>query len=194
MPTKGRITRAKALNGKIILTMKALAAAISAPALLLGFLLGLTPGASGVASAQGSEPYRNAIANDMSQCAPGAGPAVRVTVRGIKATTGTIRVQSYRGTKADWLAKGKWINRIEVPARKGSMSFCVPLPGPGAYAIAARHDTNGNGKTDITQDGGAMSNNPSISIFNLGKPGIDKTRFEIKSGVKRMAITMLYMG
>ncbi|MEL7518022.1 MAG: DUF2141 domain-containing protein, partial [Pseudomonadota bacterium] len=61
-------------------------------------------------------------------------------------------------------------------------------------AIAARHDANGNGKTDISQDGGAMSNNPSISIFNLGKPGIDKTRFTVNSGVKRMSITMLYFG
>ena len=130
----------------------------------------------------------------MRQCAPGAGPAVRVTVRGIKSASGKIRVQSYRGNKAEWLEKGKWLHRIEAPARKGTMTFCVPLPGPGNYAIAARHDANGNGKTDITQDGGAMSNNPSINIFNLGKPGIDKTRFTVGEGVERMSITMLYFG
>lgn len=170
--------------------MKALAAALSVSALLLG----LAPGSSEAAQAQGAKPYRNTIANDMRQCAPGAGPAVRVTVRGIKSATGKIRLQSYRATKEDWLAKGKWIHRIEMPARKGTMTFCMPVPGPGEYALAARHDANSNGETDITQDGGAMSNNPSINIFNLGKPGVDKTRFTIGDGVERMSITMLYFG
>ena len=168
--------------------MKAIAAAISATVLVLG----IAPGAA--SAAEGTPAYRNAISNDMRQCAPGAGPAVRVTVRGIKNASGKIRVQSYRGNKAEWLEKGKWLNRIEAPARKGTMTFCVPVPGPGDYAIAARHDANGNGKTDITQDGGAMSNNPSINIFNLGKPGIDKTRFTVGEGVERMSITMLYFG
>ena len=157
---------------------------------LLAISIGLVPGSSGAAQAQ----YRETITNNMSQCAPGKGPAVRVTVRGVKSSSGTIRLQSYRATKADWLEKGKWIHRIEVPARKGNMTFCMPVPEAGDYGLAARHDVNGNGKTDISQDGGAMSNNPSISIFNLGKPSIDKTRFTIDGGVKRMTITMLYFG
>ena len=177
--------------------MKAIAAAFGAPIRLAGVFMvlvaciaGLAPGTTSAAHAQ----YRETISNDMRQCAPGRGPAVRVTVRGIKSSTGKIRLQSYRATKADWLAKGKWINRIEVPARKGAMTFCVPVPGPGSYAIAARHDANDNNETDITADGGAMSNNPSINIFNLGRPGIDKTRFDISDEVKRMSITMLYFG
>ena len=170
--------------------MKVLAAAFSVAALLAG----LAPGLAGAAQAQASKPYRNTITNDMRQCAPGAGAAVRVTVRGIRSATGTIRLQSYHATKDDWLAKGKWINRIEAPAQKGTMTFCMPVPGPGEYAIAARHDANGNSKTDISQDGGAMSNNPSINLFNLGKPGVDKTRFSVGNGVERMTITMLYFG
>ena len=53
--------------------------------------------------------YRQRISNDMSKCAPGAGPAVRVSVQGVQGSSGTLRVQSYRGTKEDWLEKGKWI-------------------------------------------------------------------------------------
>lgn len=161
---------------------------------ILANLTGIAPGTAGTANAQGPGPYGEIINNDMRQCAPGGGPAVRVTIRGIKSATGKIRLQSYRATREDWLAKGKWINRIEVPARKGNMTFCVPVPGPGSYALAARHDANDNNETDIWQDGGAMSNNPSINILNLGKPGIDKTRFDIVRGVKRMSITMLYFG
>lgn len=170
--------------------MKALAAALSVSALLAA----LAPAGADAAQTQDAKPYRSTIANDMRLCAPGAGAAVRVTVRGIKSATGKIRLQSYRATKEDWLAKGKWIHRIEQPAQKGTMTFCMPVPGPGEYAIAARHDANGNSKTDISQDGGAMSNNPSINIFNLGKPDIDKTRFTVGDGVERMTITMLYFG
>ena len=169
--------------------MKALTAALGVVGMMAASF-GVAPGSADSASAK----YRQKIANNMSQCAPGGGPAVRVTVRGVKSSTGKVRVQAYHATKSDWLEKGKWINRIEVPARKGTMTFCVPVPKAGSYAIAARHDANGNGSTDIRQDGGAMSNNPSINIFNLGKPGVDKTRFSVGNEVKRMSITMLYFG
>ena len=137
--------------------------------------------------------YRQKIDNDMGKCAPGAGPAVRVTINGVKSSTGKIRVQSYRGTKSDWLEKGKWIYRIEAPARAGRMTFCMPLPASGTYGIAVRHDVNGNGKTEISQDGGGMSNNPSINIFNLGKPSYKKTAFSVNGGVRSIAINMKYM-
>ena len=136
--------------------------------------------------------YRQKISNNLSKCAGGAGPAVRVTVRGIKSSTGKIRVQSYRGTKADWLQKGKWINRIESSARAGTMTFCVPVPSSGTYGIAVRHDANGNGKTDIRKDGGAMSNNPSINIFNLGKPSYKKTAFTVGNAPKSISVNMRY--
>lgn len=136
--------------------------------------------------------YRETIGNDMSRCSSGAGPAVQVTVTGIKSSSGTIRVQSYRGTKEDWLEKGKWINRIESRAKAGTMTFCVPVPSTGTYGIAVRHDVNGNGKTDIREDGGAMSNNPSINIFNLGKPSYTKTAFSVGAGVTSIRINMRY--
>ena len=138
--------------------------------------------------------YGKKISNNLRSCAPGNGPAVRVTIRGIKSSSGKIRLQSYQATKSDWLEKGRWLNRIEVPAKKGTMTICMPVPKEGNYAFAARHDVNGNSKTDIRTDGGAMSNNPSINIFNLGKPSVDKTRFSVGSGVSRMTINMLYLG
>lgn len=146
------------------------------------------------AKASGKSDYGNKISNTMRSCAPGSGPAVRVTINGVKSSSGTIRAQVYNGTKADWLVGGRWLNRIELPAKRGRMTVCLPVPAPGSYAVAVRHDVNGNGKTDITTDGGAMSNNPSINIFNLGKPGIDETRFEVGNGVNAIGITMLYMG
>lgn len=136
--------------------------------------------------------YRNVIGNDPSRCS-GSGPAVRVTVSGIKASAGKIRVQLYRSTSAEWLEKGKWINRIEAPARSGTMTFCMPVPASGTYGVAVRHDLNGNGETDLSQDGGGMSNNPSINIFNLGKPNYRKTAITVGPDVKSIAISMRYM-
>ncbi|MCX7864945.1 MAG: DUF2141 domain-containing protein, partial [Novosphingobium sp.] len=84
--------------------------------------------------------YRQTIGNDLSRCYAGAGPAVMITVDGIKSSTGRIRVQSYNATAEEWLKKGHWLNRIEVPARQGTMTFCMPVPKPGSYGIAVRHD------------------------------------------------------
>jgi uncharacterized protein (DUF2141 family) len=140
------------------------------------------------ALAQGQE----TIQNDMARCR-GDGPAARITVTDIKPGNGTMRVQLYHATKQDWLAKGRWIYRIQVPARAGSMTFCMPAPQAGSYAIAIRHDANGNGKTDLTVDGGGMSNNPSINIFNLGKPSVDKAAFSIGNEVKPISIRMRYL-
>ena len=82
--------------------MKALAAAIGALG-ITATISGLFPGSAGAAYAQ----YRETISNDMRSCAPGSGPAVRVTIRGVKSSTGKVRLQSYRATKEDWLAKGR---------------------------------------------------------------------------------------
>ncbi len=133
------------------------------------------------------------ISNDLNKCRSGGGPAVLVKLSGVKASSGKIRVQSYRGTKAEWLKKGRWINRIEAPASAGSMTFCVPVPTSGIYGIAVRHDVNGNGKTDIRSDGGGMSNNPSINIFNLGKPSYKKTKLAVGNEVKSISIKMKYL-
>ncbi len=133
------------------------------------------------------------ISNDMSKCAAGQGPAVLVTVRGVESSAGRVRVQSYPATKSAWLAKGAWLNRIETRANAGTMSFCVPVPAAGNYGIAVRHDANGNGKTDISTDGGGFSNNPSISILNLGKPAVGKVSFYAGTGVTRISINLKYM-
>jgi len=144
---------------------------------------------SGTAYAQ----EQQVIDNDLANCAAGAGPAVEVTVSGIKAAKGTMRLQSYNGVKTEWLKKGRWLTRIEAPAQSGSMIFCVPVPTSGTYGIAVRHDINDSGKTEITKDGGAMSNNPRINIFNLGKPSYKKTAFEAGPGVTSISITMKYL-
>lgn len=133
------------------------------------------------------------ISNDMSRCGAGQGPAVKIVVTGIKGSSGKVRVQSYPATKAAWLTKGRWLHRVESGARAGSMSFCLPVAAVGNYAVAVRHDKNGNGSTDISSDGGGFSNNPSINILNLGKPSVGKVSFYAGSGVTTITVNMKYM-
>lgn len=152
----------------------------------MGALLSTVP-----ALAHGQE-----IGNDLERCdASAKGPAVLVDVRGFVAATGRVRVQSYRATRDAWLAKGEWLDRIDVAVRptNGGMRFCMPVPQPGKYGIAVRHDRDGDGKTDIARDGGGFSNNPSISIFNLGKPSVEKAAFYAGPGITRITINLKYM-
>lgn len=148
---------------------------------------------AGLALVSGASAAGTAVSNDMSRCTSGNGPAVLVSVRGVKEATGRIRVQSYPATNGAWLAKGRWINRIEAKASGGAMTFCVPVPAEGKYGIAVRHDRNANGKTDISQDGGGFSNNPSINILNLGKPAVSKVAFYASAGVTKITINLRYM-
>jgi hypothetical protein len=75
------------------------------------------------------------LTNDLSRCR-GNQLGVVATVRGVKASMGIMRVQSYRATRADWLVKGRWLNRIEAPATAGVMTFCIPVAEPGTYTNA----------------------------------------------------------
>ena len=45
----------------------------------------------------------------------------------------------------------------------------------------------------LTQDGGGMSNNPAINVFNLGKPSYSKVAFSLGQEVRAMTIRMRYM-
>lgn len=148
--------------------------------------------AAGLIAVPATAQYQQEIRNDMSRCRAGT-PSIRVNITGIESASGVVRVQLYRGVQGEWLERGKWLYRIESPARAGSMSFCLPVPEPGVYAVAARHDVNGNGSTDIRTDGGAMSNNPSINIFNLGRPSVNRTRFNVGNDLVTLNLNMRYM-
>ena len=157
--------------------------------------MGLLPVAA-ILAAVPALAHSEVIANNLDRCSESAkGPALLVDVRGFAAATGKVRVQTYPATKNAWLAKGAWLNRIDTVVRpsNGGLRFCMPVPEPGRYAIAVRHDRDGDGKTSISRDGGGFSNNPSISIFNLGKPSVDKAAVKVGPGVTRITIKLQYM-
>ncbi len=139
--------------------------------------------------------YARSMGNDPGQCAAGKGPAVRVTVTGLKSTEGNLFVRAYPARSSDWLESKRYVMRVDAKPQRGSMTVCVPLPATGDFAIAVHHDVNGNRKSDLS-DGAGMSNNPGIrKILGLvpRPPSVDKVRFNAGQGVTRMTINVQYM-
>ncbi|WP_136161675.1 DUF2141 domain-containing protein [Sphingomonas flavalba] len=131
---------------------------------------------------------------DAAICSRGGEPAVLVRVDGFKAHTGTLRVQIYGDKPEDFLAKGRWLKRIEVPVpvRAGPMEVCVGLPRPGAYAVAVRHDVNGNGKSGDRSDGGGFSRNPGLSLLSL-KPNYRDVVITVGGQPKPVDVVLNYV-
>lgn len=151
--------------------------------------------AAPVAAAQGYV-YARSTTNDLGQCAAGKGPAVRITVTGLKSSAGNLFVRAYPANKADWLVSKRYVMRVDARPQAGSTTVCVPLPATGEFAIAVQHDANGNRQTDVSTDGAGMSNNPGIKkILGLvpRPPSVDKARFTAGPGVTRMTIAMQYL-
>jgi uncharacterized protein (DUF2141 family) len=129
------------------------------------------------------------VTGDAAACARGDS-AVLVRVAGLKAPRGTVRVQIYGSNPADFLAKGKKLKRIDVPASGGRVDVCVDLPGPGNYAVAVRHDLDNNGKSGWN-DGGGFSRNPRISLVHL-KPSFNDVVIQVGRGVRTVDVTLNY--
>jgi uncharacterized protein (DUF2141 family) len=180
------------MNRDHITSMSALP--LRAFAVLLATGLGFAMPAS--LGAQGAAPkFTNLIENNMGRCAPGAGPAVRVDVSGIKSADGIVIVRAYHARENEWLKAKKYFAKVHEPARKGQMSVCIPVPAAGGqYAIAVQHDVKGNYSTNFSTDGAGMSNNPVVKTF-IGiprPPAVEQVAFAAGSGVTRVAIEMRY--
>lgn len=164
---------------------------VTAAAASAGMVLG---GIAAPLAAQNSA-YARTASNDMSLCAPGKGPAVRIAVSGLKSSTGNVFARVYHPRSSEWLKSKRYLLRVDAAPREGSMTVCVPLPAAGEYAIAVSHDANGNRKTDLSTDGAGISNNPKINkILGIPRPpSVEKARFLASEGITRMAITIQYL-
>ena len=133
-----------------------------------------------------------ALGPDAAACRAGASrPAILVNVSGFKNRVGRLRVQIYSGNPADFLVKGKKLRRVDLPVTSsGAMAVCVAVPRAGNYAVAVRHDADGNGKSGWS-DGGGFSRNPSISLVSL-RPRHSDVVIPVGNGVKTTNVVLKY--
>lgn len=116
--------------------------------------------------------------------------AARVHVDGFKDRVGNLRVQAYGSNPSEFLESGKKIVRVEgevSPA--GGMSVCVPLPGPGTYALVVLHDRDANGRLSVWSDGVGFSRNPKLG---LSKPDYSRVKVTLPSGTTDIDVILNY--
>ena len=131
------------------------------------------------------------IGPDAQVCERGDAPAVLVRVPALKERSGKLRVQIYGDNPADFLAKGQWLKRVDVPVTGGGpMNVCVALPSAGRFAVAVRHDLDGDGKSGWS-DGGGFSRNPGLSLLKL-KPSYTDVAVTVGNGVKPLDVYLNY--
>lgn len=132
---------------------------------------------------------------DPAACRAGSRtPAVLVKVTGFKRVGGNLRVQVYGGDPAQFVKGGERIARIDMPVRQAPSEVCVALPAPGRYAIAVRHDVDGDGKGGLN-DGGGFSRNPTISLGDAlarRMPRYEDVAIAVGAGPKPVDIVLNY--
>ncbi|TVV76305.1 DUF2141 domain-containing protein [Sphingomonas solaris] len=132
---------------------------------------------------------------DPAACRPGSQrPAVLVKVDGFKRIGGNLRVQVYGGDPAQFVKGGERLARIDMPVRTAPSEVCVALPGPGRYAIAVRHDVEGDGKSGLN-DGGGFSRNPGISLSDVlarRMPRYEDVAIAVGAGPRPVDIVLNY--
>lgn len=130
-----------------------------------------------------------ALGPDAAACRSGDGPAVLVNVNGFKERTGNVRVNVY-ADPATFLKRGRYIRQINVRVtRAGAMPICVSLPRAGRYAVAVRHDVDGDGSD--WGDGGGFSRNPRLSLTNL-RPRYENVAVNVGQGVQPLNVVLNY--
>ena len=81
--------------------------------------------------------------NAMAACQSSNGE-IEVRVDAVRSAAGSIVAVLYGDNPADFLKKGKRLDKVFEPAQEGLVSVCLTAPAPGMYAVAIYHDENGN--------------------------------------------------
>jgi uncharacterized protein (DUF2141 family) len=79
---------------------------------------------------------------------PGVTETLLVTVKGLKAGEGNIRVAVFDHAHREEFPEGEYVLSAEVPAAKEQVTVTIANVAPGEYAIAVIQDLNENKKLD----------------------------------------------
>ncbi len=132
------------------------------------------------------------------QCRAGeTGPAVIVTVVGLKDRKGQLRAELYPDNDEDFLEDdnilinaGKTFRRVETSLpQSGVVTLCIRTPGPGPYTMSLLHDRDANRKFGLSSDGVGFPGNPKLG---LSKPKAAAARFQTGNGLTMISIRLNY--
>lgn len=117
-----------------------------------------------------------------------------IRVEGVRSATGWVTTVLYGDNPDEFLAKGKKLAKIRVPAQLGEVNVCLIAPNVGTYAVAVYHDENGNKKFDknwmgLPVEGFGVSNNPT---YFLVPPSHAEAAFSVDAHQKTLTILLKY--
>ena len=127
-----------------------------------------------------------------------SGPAVYVTLKGLKDRKGLLRAELYPSNEKDFLADdailvnaGKTFRRVDLstPA-SGDPVLCIRIPSAGKYTLSLLHDRDKNLKFSAWSDGIGFSGNPKIG---RSKPTAAAATFLAGPGMTRINVIMNYL-
>lgn len=166
--------------------------------LAIVLLVGLLTGAAGVSpESEFGMPSRE-LGKAAGRCRPNEpGPAVMITVTGMKDRTGLLRAELYAANDKDFLASdkelvraGKLFHRAEMTLPpSGPVQLCIRVPAPGAYTLSVLHDRDSNRKFGLSTDGIGFPGNP---VLGLAKPKAASATVDAGKGVTDISVRMNY--
>ncbi len=137
------------------------------------------------------------LGSDAAACR-GGGPAIQADIIGLKDRRGSLLLELYPATEADFLAndsklraEGKTFRRVRTSVPdSGAVSMCLRIPGPGTYALFVQHDRDRKNKFNFWSDGAGL---PSTGRIGRAKPTLVAARVTVGAGVTVVPITMQYL-
>ncbi|WP_409049865.1 DUF2141 domain-containing protein [Sandarakinorhabdus sp.] len=133
-----------------------------------------------------------------AQCrADEAGPAVIVTVIGLKDRKGLLRAELYPDNDADFLEDdailvraGKTFRRADMAMpQSGPVQLCLRLPSAGSFAMSILHDRDSNLKFGLSSDGIGFPGNPKLG---WSKPKAASASFAAGPGLSFITVRLNY--
>ncbi len=137
------------------------------------------------------------LGSDGSACVTG-GPAIRVTVDGLRDRTGELKLELYPANDEDFLKddrdlirEGKVFRRVRLPTpATGPIVLCIRVPSPGPYALLFTHNRDGQNKFNIWQDGAGFASNVRLG---RSRPKLAMARIVVPAGVVSADIRAQYL-
>lgn len=125
------------------------------------------------------------------------GPALLVTVLGLKDRSGSLRLELFPATDPEFLkddrdlvASGKVFRRAVLPVPpEGPVELCVRAPHAGIWSISLVHVRSGGKKFKLSSDGIGFAGNPHLG---LSKPHAEEAEVDIGAGVTKTSIRLNY--
>ena len=144
------------------------------------------------------EAQAGVLGPDSAACTSGNGPAIRVSVSGLKDRIGELKLELYPATEADFLKddrdlvkQGKFFRRVRVPTPpSGAVIMCIKAPTPGRYALLFTHNRDGKNKFDFWSDGAGF---PSNVKLGRTRPKLNMATITVGPGVTTTVIQAQYL-